>query len=92
MRNIKLQSRYGEVRILAEIEKNKFVFTSSIGCLRVCHTEKKNELEFIDPDGGPMLSKNDLLMCTNDQLVYIKKIIYDEDLQKYCLITKNKKK
>lgn len=85
MREIAFKSRYGDLRKLVENEPGSFTFSgfNTIKFMRVSKLNEGDGFEFIDPDGGPLLSVG--LRLTND--LTIKSIIFNDG--RYKILTEN---
>lgn len=83
-------SRYGDKRILQQIEENLYLFFGVFSYYR-CGGDK-NDIQYIDPDGGPFIGKETnlkhIFKINNDAFVISIKTLED---RKFLIKTQLKK-
>ena len=90
---LKLKSNYGIIRYLEKIDDNTIKFTSYDTLYYTGTGNNIDDLDSIDPDGGPCICKNSIIKLGTEEFKIQKftNIIYDE-IKEYLEFLKQVKK
>ena len=64
---IKLVSRYNDNNYLEQVGDNKYLLISELDHIRIGHRD--DEIYFVDPPGGPFMSKGDPIEELNGKIL-----------------------